>query len=83
MPTKRQRKTHGTTQRVTPLAVELFHAGDLLGLMRELHMYPWECSPLWATTPQPQGYHTPGTGCSRTWRQAWELRQEILRAKAS
>ena len=74
MPAKRQRKPRKLRVRVTPAAVAAYKAGDWLTLHRELHLKPWQASPLEAFGECPW---LRGSAGARTWQDSISLRNEL------
>ena len=76
MPIKRRSKKV-REHRVTPEAIEAFHAGDRKALHRALDLKPWQSSPIDADgdCPWPDG----SMGFA-SWALASELRTEIMEA---
>lgn len=77
MPSKRQRVSRGIRARVTEAAIAAFRAGNKAQLHRELHLRPWQESPLFAMGECPW---PPSCGGARTWADSVALRRELLDA---
>jgi hypothetical protein len=74
MPSKRQRTPRNLRVRITDAALAAYKAGDRLTLHRELHLKPWQETPLAAagTCPWPDG-----SAGATTWADACRLRDEL------
>jgi len=75
MGTIRRRKHAGREGRITQKAIDAFRAGDRETLRRELHLPPWQVSPLEAVSDCPWPASTAG---GRTWQASCELRAALL-----
>jgi hypothetical protein len=80
MPVKR-RIAKVRNNRITPEAMEAFHAGDALALHRALQLRPWQPSPLDVDGPIPPA--DAGMCFSDAWATIWELRQQLEMEKSN
>lgn len=64
---------------VTPRAVELFKADDMIGLHGELGLKVWELSPLWLEDGQACDYPS-GSGGALCWEKIMDLRRQLPEA---